>query len=131
MEGMYQDYKDIVAFRVVYIKEAHAADSDWPVPYATEQGINQPKEYGERCALAQKLVDEKELTIPAIIEDMANEVDKAYHAAPTRAFLVRKDGLLAVAGDRGPRGLTPSLEEIKKWLEEYRETGKEPGLPGA
>ncbi len=131
MEKMYQDYKDMVAFRIVYIKEAHAADSDWPVPYATEGNINQPKEYGERCALAQKLVDEKQLTIPAIVENIANEVDKLYHAAPTRAFLVRTDGRLAVAGGRGPRGLNPSLEQIKKWLAEYKETGKEPALPEA
>jgi len=131
MERIYQAYKDVVAFRLVYVKEAHAADSDWPVPYATEQSINQPTAYGERCELAQKLVDEEKLTIPAIVESMANEVDGDYHAAPTRAFLVRKDGKLGVAGDRGPRGLSPAIEEIEKWLEEYKKTGKEPGLPEA
>lgn len=131
MERIYQTYKDIVAFRLIYLKEAHAADSDWPVPYATEQSINQPTTYGERCELAQKLVDEKQLTIPAIIESMANEVDGDYQAGSTRAFLVRKDGTLGVAGGRGPQGLMPAIQDIEKWLEEYRKTGKEPGLPEA
>lgn len=131
MERIYQAYKDVVAFRLIYIKEAHAADSDWPVPYATEQSINQPTTYGGRCVLAQKLVDEKQLTIPAIVESMANGVDEDYHAGSTRAFLVRKDGTLGVAGGRGPQGLSPAIQDIEKWLEEYKKTGKEPGLPEA
>lgn len=130
MEQMYQDYKDIAAFRIVYIREAHAADSDRPVNYAKEKDITQHRNYGERCTVAQLLVEEKKLNIPAIIENMGNEVDKAYHAAPTRAFLVRKDGKLGVAGGRGPRGFKPAFDEIGEWLKKYKETGREPGLPG-
>ena len=39
MEEMYQEFKDIAEFRLVYIREAHAADSNWSVPYAKEKGI--------------------------------------------------------------------------------------------
>lgn len=125
---MYKEYKDVAAFRIVYIKEAHAADGERPVGYAKEMGINQHKTYGERCAIAEKLINDKELKIPAIIETMENKVDKAYGGAPTRAYLVRKDGKLGVAGRKGPMGLKPALKEINEWLKQYKETGEEPEL---
>ncbi len=129
MERMYKEYKNIVVFRIVYIKEAHAADSDWPVRYAKELGINEHKTYDDRCDLAKRLIDDKEIKIPAVIEKMNGKVDKAYSAAPTRAYLIRKDGRLGVTCRRGPMGLKPALKRISVWLKEYKETGKEPQIP--
>jgi len=128
MKEMYEKYKDVAVFRIVYIREAHAADGNRPVDYAKEMDINQHKTYGDRCAVAEKLINDKELKIPAIIETMENKVDKDYGGAPTRAYLVRKDGKLGVAGRRGPGGLKPALEEINEWLKRYKETGEEPEL---
>ncbi len=121
---MYETYKDMVVFRIVYIKEAHAADSDRPVGYAKELGIKEHKTYDDRCDLAKRLIDDKEIKIPTIIDNMDGKVDEAYSAAPTRAYLIRKDGRLGVTCGRGPRGLEPALKEIDVWLEEYRETGR-------
>lgn len=128
MEKMYQEYKDIAEFRIVYIHEAHAADSDWAVKYAKEKGINNATNYGERCSTAKKLVEDKSLTIPFIVDDMDNKVNEAYRAWPDRIFLIRKDGRLAVAGKRGPWGYKPALDEAGKWLAAYRKTGDEPVL---
>jgi len=100
------------------------------VPYAVEKGITQHKNYGERCSVAQMLVKDKNLSIPAIIEKMDNRVAEAYDAFPNRAFLVRKDGRLGVAAKPGPRGYAPALREVKEWLAQYKTTGKEPQLPG-
>lgn len=127
---MYQSYKEIAVFRIVYIKEAHPAGSRRPAPHATEKGIAQPGTYGERCAVAQMLYDDKKLTIPCVIDGIDNDVNKAYRAWPTRAFIVRTDGRLAVAGGRGPRGLRPALDDAEAWLSDYKKTGKEPDLPG-
>jgi hypothetical protein len=82
LEKMYQDYKDIAEFRIVYIREAHASDSNWPVPYAIEKDITQHKDYGERCSLAQRLVKDEKLSIPTIIDKMDNKVNEAYDAFP-------------------------------------------------
>lgn len=131
MQQMYQDYKDLVEFRLVYINEAHAADSSWSVPYAKELGINDHRNYGERCSTAQKLLTDKSLTIPTIIDGMDNKVNQAYHAWPDRVFVVRKDGKLAVAGQQGPWGFVPALEETKTWLAAYKKTGVEPALLSA
>ena len=128
MEKMYQDYKGVAEIYIVYISEAHAVDDRRPVPYAKDLGIKEHKTYGERCSVAKSLVKDKKLTIPCLIDNMDNEVDKHYNGHPDRVFLVRKDGLLAVAGKRGPWGFKPAMEEAEKWLAEYKKTGKEPPI---
>lgn len=128
MEKMYQDYKDIAEFRLVYIKEAHAMDSSWPVPYAKEMGISQHKTYGERCSVARKLLSDKNLHIPTLADDMEDSANNSYKGWPDRIFLVRKDGTLAVAAKRGPWGFKPGIEAAKAWLASFKETGKEPPI---
>jgi hypothetical protein len=129
MEQMYQDYRDIADFYIVYIREAHASDGDWPVPYAKEKGIKEHTSFGERCTVADALVKDKKLTIPFLVDDMENTTGKAYKAWPDRVYLVRTDGRLAVAGERGPRGFVPSLRDARNWLAEFKRLGKEPDLP--
>ncbi|MGI9517154.1 MAG: deiodinase-like protein [Pirellulaceae bacterium] len=129
MEQMYQDYKDIAEFRMVYITEAHAIDSDWPMGVAEEKNIKQHTEYDERCATAEMLISDEELTIPTLIDGMDNAVNQAYRAHPDRVFLIRSDGRLAVAAERGPWGFAPGLEAAQEWLADFRENGSEPELP--
>lgn len=129
MQNMYETYGDIAEFRIVYIKEAHASDSSWPVPYAKEKGIKEHTTFGERCDVAKKLLDDNKLTIPTVVDNMENEANEAYKAWPDKVFVVRTDGRLAVAAKRGPWGFKPAMDEAKKWLAEFKETGNEPPLP--
>ena len=129
MQKMFEDYKEIADFRLVYINEAHAADGDRPVGYAKELNITEHEDYGERCQVAQRLLTDKSLTIPTIIDGMDNEVSEAYKAHPDRIFVVGGDGKLAVAGARGPWGFVPALEQTGKWLADFKKTGKQPELP--
>ncbi len=128
IETLYRDFRDSADFFIVYTREAHAADSDWPVQYAKEKGINKHKTYKDRCVVAERLIKEKKLTIPCLIDDIDNKVNKLYSSSPTRVFLVRKDGRLGVAGKRGPRGLRPALKETREWLTSFKKTGREPEL---
>ena len=128
MKALYETYKDLVEFRIVYINEAHAADSDRPVEYAEEKGIKEHTNYKDRCYTADMMMAEEKVTIPCVIDNMDNKVNLAYNAHPDRLFLVRKDGRLAVAAGRGPKGFKPALEKANKWLEQYKETGAEPEI---
>ena len=128
---MYQDYKDVAEFRMVYINEAHAADGRRPVAYAKEKGITEHDNYEERCTTAQMLLDDKTLTIPCVIDGMDNKVNQAYSAWPDRIFLVRTDGKLAVAANRGPFGFGPGLNASKDWLKQFSASGEEPALDAA
>ncbi len=129
MERMYQDYKDIAEFRIVYIKEAHAIDSHRAVPYAIEEGISQPKTFSDRCLLADMLLHTGTLTIPIIVDSIDDKVNDLYQGLPSRVFLVRTDGRLGVAAEQGPWGFSPALEQTGGWLAQYKMTGKEPELP--
>ena len=126
---MYQEYKEVAEFRLIYIKEAHAADGRRPVPYAKQLNITEHDDYQERCTTAEMLFKDKSLTLPCLIDNMDDEVNKAYHAWPDRIFVVRSDGKLAVAADRGPWGFKPALDKAVDWLKEFKETGQEPSLP--
>ena len=89
---MYQTYKDVAEFRIVYIQEAHAADGSWPMPIAIEKGINEHKTLKDRCATAEMLLKDNQLTIPCVIDGMDNATNEAYRAWPDRIFVVRTDG---------------------------------------
>lgn len=128
LEKMYQAYKDIAEFRIVYIKEAHAADSSWPMQVAIEKGINEHKTLEDRCATAEMLLKDKQLTIPCVIDGMDNAANAAYHAWPDRIFVVRTDGRLSVAAGQGPFGFKPGVKAAEKWLAEFRESAAEPAL---
>jgi tetratricopeptide (TPR) repeat protein len=128
MEKMYQTYNDIAEFYIVYIAEAHAADDRWPVGYAKDNDIREHTNYGERCDVARRLVEEKSLTIPCLIDDMSNGATKDYLALPDRIYLVDSRGRIAIAGKRGPWGFVPALKRAEKWLAAFRETGDEPQL---
>ena len=119
MERMYQKYRDVAEFYMVYISEAHASDDKYPVPYAKELGITEHKNYGQRCSIASRLKLDKKLTIPCLVDGKDNEVEKAYKGWPDRVYVVRKDGTLGVAAKRGPWGFKPALKKTKALLSSY------------
>lgn len=123
---MYQSNKDIAEFFIVYLAEAHAADSKRPVPYAEKFKINKHTTFGERCIVAERLVKEKKLTIPCLIDNMDDGVAAAYKARPDRVFIVGVDGKLVLAGHRGPFGFRPGVEAAEEWLASFREEMEKP-----
>ena len=126
MEAMYQEFKDLAEIRLIYIKEAHAADSNWPMRIAREKGINEHQTYEERCATADMMLADKELSIPVLVDEMNDAVNQSYSALPDRVFVVDVDGTIAVAADRGPRGFEPGLNATRRWLVNYRREKEKP-----
>ena len=116
LNNLYRTYGDVAEFFVVYIREAHAADSDWPEPVAEEENIMQPTTYDQRRSVAGRCVAKLNMDIPCLIDNMSNSVDKAYDGHPDRLFLVDIDGKIVIRGDRGPWGFKPAVVAAKKWL---------------
>ena len=109
-------YGDAAEFYVVYIKEAHAADGDRPVPIPGEEPIYEPKSLVERKAVAKKCVAKLNLKMPCLVDAMDNATGSAYGAWPDRIFVVDMEGKIAVRADRGPWGFKPGVDETAKWL---------------
>jgi len=70
--------------------------------------------------------------MPAIVDKLDNRVNRAYGAQPDRLYLVGKDGKIAYAGDKGPRGFAPGeLEDaIVAELAKIGDAPRPPGAPG-
>lgn len=103
---------------MVYVREAHSADSPWPIDTPEPQKIYAPKTYKDRLINAHICVIRLDLEFPCLVDELDNAVDQAYEAWPDRLFVVDINGLIAVRGDRGPMGFKPSVEQATKWLEE-------------
>ena len=111
---MFPKYGDDVEFLFVYCREAHAADSARP----SGKDVEQPISTEERRAVAAQFLDDVKLEIPAVLDNIDDKASKDYASLPDRMYLVSKDGKIAYAGARGPRGFKPDELEraIKKEL---------------
>jgi hypothetical protein len=116
---MYAKYKDKADFRVVYIREAHPTDG-WQAPANVRDGVlvkNHTSE-GERAKAARACATGLKLSIPMLIDDMNDTVERAYQGWPDRIYIVGTDGKIAYKGARGPAGFRPNEAEaaLKKLL---------------
>lgn len=114
---MYETYRSEVEFFVVYIKEAHPSDG-WFMPSNEAQGIDvaTPTTKEERIEIAGQACSALRLTMPCLVDDIDDSVDKAYEAAPDRLYVIDKQGKIAVQGGPGPFGFPASVSEAEKWL---------------
>ena len=112
-------YKNDVQFFFVYIKEAHALDSRSPMTFGM---VEDPITMVERHMVAATCTEFMELEMEVIVDTMDDQVNLAYGGAPTRLYLVGKDGNIAYAGGQGPFDYKPP--ELKAAIEaELEKTG--------
>lgn len=67
----------------------------------------QPKSDDEREAVADACVLQLNLSIPTLLDEMSNAVDRAYAALPDRLYLVGADGRILFKSEPGPWGFKP------------------------
>jgi len=106
---------------MVYIREAHAIDSPWPM--GGKDGapiVEDPVTYDDRKQVAQRCQQALDMSpITMLIDGIDNEVGDAYAAWPDRLYLVDEKGKLAYCGGPGPFQFSPDeLEDaIREELE--------------
>ncbi len=99
-------------FFVVYIREAHALDSEWALGGNGAPIVEDPVSLSERREVAATCVGALDLApIPALVDDVDDAVNIAYHAWPDRLYLIGRDGRVAFQGSMGPFGFLP--EELE------------------
>ena len=106
---MYIDYRDDVAFLLVYIREAHPEDG-WQMGANLRDEIifKQPTDFGQRTHVAQSCREDLDLSMPMVIDGMDNAVEQAYSSWPDRLYVVDMDGNIAYKGGPGPGGFRPN-----------------------
>lgn len=80
----------------------------------------EPTTLEERGALAGTCSLRLDLSIPTLIDDMANSTDLKYYALPDRLYLVGRDGKVVFRGAPGPFGFIAA--ELEAAIERHLET---------
>ena len=106
---MYEQYKDNVAFYVVYIQEAHSSNV-WQMASNIRDKVifRTPQNLEERTEIASSCVRKLGIKIPAVIDDMNNSTESAYTGWPDRIYLIDRDGRVVLKTKPGPFGFKPS-----------------------
>jgi hypothetical protein len=113
-------------FLVVYIREAHAVDSEWPMREEGQPVIEQPLDLHERRAAAEACLGTLTLhPLPAVLDEMDDAVSSAWEAWPDRLVLIDAKGRVAFRGGPGPFGF--DADELEAALR--RELGLPEGAP--
>ena len=128
LRDLYQQYHEQVQFLTIYIREAHPKDGWWfgggimgkmlkkGIP-KTATEIYDPKTIEERRSVAGQCEESLQYGIRTYVDEMDDQVSKAYAAKPTRLYLIGLDGRVVYAGGLGPYGFSPGA--LKTATEEY------------
>jgi alkylhydroperoxidase family enzyme len=105
-------YKDDAVFVSVYVREAHPTDG-WRMGSNDAAGVTfaQPKDYTERCTLANGCMTKLKMSMPLLVDEMDDRVGNAYSGMPARLYLIDRDGKIAYKSGRGPFGFKPDEME--------------------
>jgi hypothetical protein len=97
-----------VAFRVVYIQEAHPTDG-WQLPVNVRQNVLLPyaRTLAQRAEAAEACARNLKLEIPALLDTPDNEAEKAFTGWPDRLYLIGRGGKVLFKSAPGPFGFHP------------------------
>lgn len=87
LQNMYAGSRD-VTFLVVEQKEPHAGRTAF-------EDVKQPATFAERCALAERMRDELEVTMPIYVDGMDDASRALFSDLPSPAFVIDREGRIA------------------------------------
>lgn len=128
LRGLHEEYHNKIQFITIYITEIHPVDGWWLgkgifglVLKLTRSkaaiDVYQPNNIEERRVVATRCQDTLRYGINTYVDNMDDEVNKAYAALPTRLYLIGRDGIVVYAGGLGPWGFKP--KELRKAIKKY------------
>ena len=102
---------------MVYIREAHAVDSAWPMATADGTVMEEPRTLAERESHANHCMGALDLApIPALVDDMDDAANRAYEAWPDRLILIDRAGRVAFRSAPGPFGF--DVAQLERAIEQ-------------
>ena len=109
LNALYEQYKDRVAFYVVYIQEAHPVDL-WQMGINEREGVlvHSTRSLDERARAANTCAVRLGIKPPALVDRDDDAVERAYGGWPDRLYLIDAAGRIAFKSDPGPFGFEPA-----------------------
>jgi len=122
---MRDEFSDTANFLLVYVREAHACD-EWEMEDNTRAGIRlpQPRSHEERRDAARRFVAASGVTLPVVVDGMADDASIPYGAWPERLYVVDGTGRVLYRGGPGPFEFRP--EEVAEVLRGLRGAAPRP-----
>ena len=109
LHQLWETWRDRVEFLVVYIREAHPEEGWVLTPNRDEDiVVNDPTTTDERVEVATTCALRLEIRMPVVVDEVDDEIARAYGALPDRLYLIGTDGRVAYQGEQGPWGFVPS-----------------------
>ena len=97
----------------MYIQEAHPVDL-WQVSSNVTDGVlfASPQTPGERLETAETCVVKLAIKMPALVDGIDNQIERAYTGWPDRLYVIGTDGRIRHKSAPGPFGFsTANLEQ--------------------
>jgi peroxiredoxin len=117
LEETYAQFKDRAQLFLVYINEAHPIDGlQAPGNEVAGIRVRAPHSYEERRKVAHTACSLLKTTLPCLVDDIDNTVNKAYSAWPDRFYLIDTQGKVAFISRPRPK-TRRAVPKIRKWLE--------------
>lgn len=93
---------------MVYIAEAHASDM-WQMQSNVREKVlfTNPTTDVERERVADSCIRNLHIQFPALLDSVANHVEREYTGWPDRLYLIGKDGHIRYKSAPGPFGFSP------------------------
>lgn len=109
LNQLYREYRDRVAFYVVYIEEAHPIDA-WQLDDNLEDDVlvASTRTLDERVDIAGVCMTKLGIELPALVDGPDNAVERAYTGWPDRLYVIDRDGAIAHKSAAGPFGFKPA-----------------------
>ncbi len=109
LNQLYKEYRDRVAFYVVYIEEAHPIDA-WQLDDNLEDDVlvASTRTLDERVEVAGVCMTKLGIELPAVVDGPGNAVERAYTGWPDRLYVIDRDGAIAHKSAAGPFGFKPA-----------------------
>jgi type I thyroxine 5'-deiodinase len=109
LNQLYKEYRDRVAFYVVYIEEAHPIDA-WQLDDNLEDDVlvASTKTLDERVDVAGVCMTKLGIELPAVVDGPDNAVERAYTGWPDRLYVIDRNGAIAHKSAAGPFGFKPA-----------------------
>jgi len=114
---IYVELGDKHAFLLVYISEAHPEDG-WQLGINHDQQCvyEQPTDIDARASIAADCIRDRSITMPVVIDDMNDTVNKLYSGSPERLYLIDGEGTVQHRSPPGPF----MMDVIETWYKALR-----------
>ena len=129
LKQVFTAYSDRVQFLMVYIREAHAIDGEWPITGKGMPIVEDPINVEERRHVAQQCTAAMDLAgMTAVVDDVDDSVNATFEGDPNRLYLIGLDGKVSYKSGPGPTGFDP--DELETAIRTELHLGATPAAPG-